>query len=164
MSSRSAGLGSVLFFFAAPVTMGVLIPALLSGWRADPAPARAVSIAGAAVALAGLAIVIVCFARFVTEGRGTPAPVAPTEKLVVGGLYRRVRNPMYVGVIWLIAGQALAFASVPVAVYAVAFFATVASFVHFYEEPTLSEQFGADYERYRAAVPAWIPRLRPWSG
>src|SRR5690242_7503157 len=111
MSSRSAGLGSFLFFLAAPATTGVLVPALISGWHADPAPPPLVSIAGAAVALAGLGVVVTCFARFVTEGRGTPAPVAPTEKLVVGGLYRHMRNPMYVGVIALIAGQAIAFAS-----------------------------------------------------
>jgi len=164
MSTRSAGLGSFAFFLAAPVTMGVLLPALLSGWHADPAPAPAISFLGAIVALAGLTTVIACFARFVTEGRGTPAPVAPTEELVVGGLYRHLRNPMYVGVIALIGGQAIAFASVAVAVYAAAFTAIVVAFVRLYEEPALSEQHGAAYERYRAAVPGWIPRLRPWSG
>jgi len=164
MSSRSAGLGSLAFFLAAPTTMGVLLPALLSDWSGDPAPAPAVSLLGAIVALAGLATVVACFARFVTEGHGTPAPIAPTEELVVGGLYRHVRNPMYVGVIALIAGQAIAFASVPVAVYAAVFAAVVVSFVRLYEEPALTEQHGAAYERYRAAVPGWIPRLRPWPG
>jgi protein-S-isoprenylcysteine O-methyltransferase Ste14 len=159
----SAGLGSFAFFLAAPATFGLLVPALLGGWHADPAPPAAVSILGAIMALAGLAAVIACFVRFVTEGRGTPAPVAPTQELVVGGLYRHVRNPMYVGVIALIAGQAIAFASLALALYAVLFAAVVTSFVRLYEEPALTQQHGAAYERYRAAVPAWIPRLRPWS-
>ena len=164
MSTRSAGLGSFAFFLAAPMTMGVLVPALLSGWDADPAPPPAVSILGAIVALAGLATVVACFVRFVAEGRGTPAPVAPTQELVVGGLYRHVRNPMYVGVIALIAGQAIAFSSLVLALYAVAFTAIVVSFVRLYEEPALTEQHGAAYERYRAAVPGWLPRMRRWSG
>jgi protein-S-isoprenylcysteine O-methyltransferase Ste14 len=165
MSSRSAGIGTVVFFFAAPVTVGVVVPALLSGgWQADSAPPLAISVAGVALALAGLAAVILCFARFVTEGRGTPAPLAPTGALVIGGMYRHVRNPMYVAVIALIAGQAIALASPVLAAYAVVFAATVATFVRLYEEPTLAEQFGVAYERYRAAVPGWIPRRRPWSG
>ena len=164
MSARSAGFGSFAFFLAAPATLGVLVPALLSGWSADPAPRAAVSILGAIVALAGLTTVIACFIRFVTEGRGTPAPVVPTQELVVGGLYRHVRNPMYVGVIALITGQAIAFASPAVAAYAVLFTLTVVSFVRLYEEPVLTEQHGAAYKRYRAAVPGWLPRLRPWSG
>ncbi len=109
----------------------------------------------------GVAVVVTCFAQFVREGRGTPAPVAPTEVLVVGGLFRYVRNPMYVGVGAAIAGQALMFRSVPLAWWFVVFAVAVSTFVVVYEQPTLSRQFGASYDRYRREVPAWLPRLRP---
>jgi protein-S-isoprenylcysteine O-methyltransferase Ste14 len=100
--------------------------------------------------------------RFVVEGAGTPAPVAPPGQLVVGGLYRYVRNPMYLAVVATIAGQALALAQPALLGYAVAVGAAMAAFVHGYEEPTLSRQFGEQYQAYRRAVPAWWPRRRPW--
>src|SRR5687768_16172909 len=86
---------------------------------------------------AALPVLVSAFARFVTEGRGTPAPVAPTEKLVVGGLYRWVRNPMYVAVGSVIAGQVLLFGSVPLLAYLAVVMAAFAAFVHLYEEPKL---------------------------
>ena len=92
--------------------------------------------------------------RFVAEGAGTPAPVAPTQRLVVGGLYRYVRNPMYLAVISTIVGQALALAEPMLLGYAVAVGAAMVGFVHGYEEPTLSRQFGEQYQAYRRAVPA----------
>ena len=100
------------------------------------------------------------FARFALQGLGTPAPVAPPKHLVVTGLYRRVRNPMYVGVLAAVSGQALLFGSVRLLEYALLLGLAVHSFVFFYEEPTLRKQFGEEYERYRASVPRWIPRLR----
>jgi protein-S-isoprenylcysteine O-methyltransferase Ste14 len=103
------------------------------------------------------------FARFVLEGVGTPAPVAPTEHLVVGGLYRYVRNPMYIAVAVTIAGQALILGRPALLLYAVLFGAIVYSFVRFYEEPTLRRTFGPDYDAYRRAVPGWRPRRRPWT-
>ncbi len=124
--------------------------------------ARRLLIAAAAGIAAGVAVILNAFARFVLEGVGTPAPVAPTEKLVVGGLYRHVRNPMYVAVASTIIGQALLLARPLLLVYAAVFMAVVAAFVHLYEEPTLTRQFGDDYTRYRHAVPAWRPRLSPW--
>ena len=159
----SAALGSAAFFMLAPGVMAGVVPWALTGWHANPAPAI-VRVAGAAVTVAGAAVVVAEFVRFVREGRGTPAPVAPTERLVVGGLYRYVRNPMYLGVATTIAGQAILLARPVLAVYAAAFVALVATFVRFYEEPTLVEQFGPEYEAYRRAVPAWRPRLRPWPG
>jgi protein-S-isoprenylcysteine O-methyltransferase Ste14 len=100
--------------------------------------------------------------RFVVEGFGTPAPVAAPERLVIGGVYRYVRNPMYVAVLAAIVGQALLLGQLGLLLYAVAAWVVVAAFVRFYEEPTLTRRFGADYEAYRRAVPAWWPRLRPW--
>jgi protein-S-isoprenylcysteine O-methyltransferase Ste14 len=82
---------------------------------------------------------------------------------VVGGLYRHVRNPMYLAVAATIVGQAAVLGRPILLLYALAFGAAVAAFVHFYEEPTLARQFGAEYDAYRRAVPAWWPRRRPWS-
>ena len=104
------------------------------------------------------------FARFVTEGAGTPAPVAPTERLVIGGLYRYVRNPMYLAVIATITGQAVVLGSPELFGYDAAVAVAVASFVWFYEEPALARQFGTAYDAYRHAVPGWRPRLRAWTG
>jgi len=108
--------------------------------------------------------VIECFARFALKGIGTPAPVAPTQNLVVSGLYRHFRNPMYVGVVTAILGQALVFGSPALVVYAAVVFAGFFLFVLGYEEPALRRQFGAEYEAYCSNVPRWIPRIRPWSG
>jgi protein-S-isoprenylcysteine O-methyltransferase Ste14 len=101
--------------------------------------------------------------RFVVEGFGTPAPVAAPERLVVGGVYRYVRNPMYVAVLAAIVGQALILGRLTLLLYAAAAWLVVAAFVRFYVEPTLARRFGADYEAYQRAVPAWWPRLHPWS-
>lgn len=101
-------------------------------------------------------------AEFVKAG-GTPLPLAPTDQLVVTGFNRHVRNPMYVGVLLVILGQALLFGNLRLLIYAAVAWMVPAAFVHWYEEPTLARQFGAEYEAYRQAVPAWWPRLRPWT-
>jgi protein-S-isoprenylcysteine O-methyltransferase Ste14 len=88
---------------------------------------------------------------------------SPTEHLVVTGIYRHVRNPMYIAVTGVIVGQALLFGQLWLLAYAAAFLAVTVSFVHFYEEPTLAAQFAADYPAYREGVPGWLPRLTPWS-
>ena len=114
------------------------------------------------VLVAGVIVLVGAFARFVMEGLGTPAPVAAPERLVVGGVYRYVRNPMYVAILAAIVGQALILGRLALVVYATLLWLITAAFVRFYEEPTLTRRFGADYEAYRRAVPAWWPRLRPW--
>ncbi|MGH2922442.1 MAG: methyltransferase family protein, partial [Solirubrobacterales bacterium] len=159
-------LGSALFLLAAPGVVAVLVPWLLGAWEFEtPAPGWiALRVAGGVIIAAGAAALLHSFARFVVEGIGTPAPVAPTRTLVVGGLYRHLRNPMYVAVAALIVGQALLFGRPWLLAYAAAFVAAVATFVRHYEEPTLERSFGASYYAYRRAVPAWIPRLRPWRG
>jgi protein-S-isoprenylcysteine O-methyltransferase Ste14 len=118
--------------------------------------------ARARVLLGGVIVLVGAFVRFVVEGFGTPAPVAAPERLVVGGVYRFVRNPMYVAVLAAIVGQALLWGRLGLLLYAAAIWLITAAFVHWYEELTLSRRFGADYEAYRRAVPAWWPRLRPW--
>jgi protein-S-isoprenylcysteine O-methyltransferase Ste14 len=164
MRRPAAAAGSALFFAAAPGVVAGLVPWWLTGWRvrgplAHWAPAR---LAGLILLVLGAIVLVRAFARFAVEGRGTPAPVAPTERLVIGGLYRHVRNPMYLAVVAAIAGQGLALGQPGLLAYAAAVWVTVASFVRWYEEPALARQFGEQYEAYRRAVPAWRPRIRPW--
>jgi len=112
----------------------------------------------------GFAVALRCIWDFGYTGRGTPAPMAPPQRLVVVGFYRYVRNPMYVGFIvgwlglWTIFGRAN-LAAIEIALAAVLI---VAVFVTLYEEPTLRRMFGGDYREYCDNVPRWIPRLRPW--
>ncbi len=160
MNRIEAAIGSTLFFFLAPGTVAGFIPWLITGWRLPEQ--SALTFAGAVVTLMALAMLIECFARFALKGLGTPAPVAPTQHLVVSGAYRFVRNPMYVAVVSLILGQALIFQSAPLAGYALIVWLTVHAFVFFYEEPTLRQTFGDEYERYCKAVPRWLPRFTPW--
>jgi protein-S-isoprenylcysteine O-methyltransferase Ste14 len=156
----AAALGSLVFLVVAPGTMGVLVPWALTGWETRSPPWTLQALGGVLI-VAGAGILLHAFARFVIEGRGTPAPIAPTEELVVGGLYRHVRNPMYVAVTAVIAGQALVLGSGRLALYAAAFLATTATFVKLYEEPVLTQRYGDRYRTYRDNVPGWIPRLRP---
>ena len=156
-----AAAGSAAFLVAAPGVVAGLVPWLLTGWESSDPPAW-LAVLGGALIVAGAAVLVHAFARFVVEGRGTPAPVAPTDRLVVGGLYRHVRNPMYVAVGATIAGQALLLGRPWLLAYAAVFWAVVAAFVRGYEEPTLSARYGEQYAAYRRAVPAWWPRLRPW--
>jgi len=111
---------------------------------------------------AGAVVLIQAFVRFVLEGAGTPAPIAPTERLVVGGLYRYVRNPMYLAVVTTIVGQGLVLGQSGLFAYAATAAGAMAAFVHWYEEPALQSKFEAQYEAYRRAVPAWWPRRHPW--
>jgi protein-S-isoprenylcysteine O-methyltransferase Ste14 len=119
---------------------------------------------GAVLLVVGIGVLAHTVIRFVVEGLGTPCPVAPTQNLVVGGLYRYVRNPMYLAVIAIILGQAAILGSVSLVVYAAIVWIVVASFVHFYEEPTLSNEYGEQYAAYRRAVRGWWPRATPWTG
>ena len=96
------------------------------------------------------------------QGRGTQAPIYPTATLVVSGAYRYVRNPMYLAVMALIAGQGLLIGSLPLLIYALAFGIVTHLFVLAYEEPTLRSTYGAQYEAYAADVRRWLPRLTPW--
>ena len=155
-----AAIGTIVFFFVAPGGTAVLVPWLITRW--DGSPPGWAQVAGVVTVIAGSLLVVAAFAQFVLEGRGTPAPVAPTEELVVGGLYRWVRNPMYLGVSTAIAGQAVLFASVGVGLWLVAFVLATTTFTLTYEEPTLRRTYGASYDAYAAAVPRWRPRLTPW--
>jgi protein-S-isoprenylcysteine O-methyltransferase Ste14 len=161
MNRIQAAIGSTLFFFLAPGTVAGVIPYFVTHWRLPISSAW--TFAGAALTLIALAMLIECFARFALKGLGTPAPIAPTQHLVVTGLYRFVRNPMYVAVLGLILGQALMFQSATLFAYGAAMWVAFHTFVFFYEEPTLHRSFGDAYEAYCKAVPRWLPRLTPWA-
>lgn len=164
---RSALLGSVTFFVVAPGTVAGLLPWLLTGWAAsDPMPGWApvpVRVAGAVLLAAGLAVLLHAFGRFVREGLGTPFPGAPPRHLVVGGLYRYVRNPMYLAIAAAVFGQALLLGRPVLLGYGLVAVAANAAFVHWREEPVLARRFGDEYDAYRRAVRAWWPRARPWN-
>lgn len=120
--------------------------------------------AGYALMLVGALIAVRCFWDFAWRGLGTPAPFDPPRRLVVSGLYRWVRNPMYLGMILIILGESILYSAIrwPLLVTVAIFWLATTLFVFFYEEPTLRSLFGADYVAYCAAVRRWIPRLRPF--
>jgi protein-S-isoprenylcysteine O-methyltransferase Ste14 len=140
------------------------VPWRICRWRVE-APlldASSFRLVGVLSMAAGLLILLDSFARFAVQGLGTPAPIFPTRHLVVSGLFRYVRNPMYVAVVSLILGQGLFFGSVPILEYGIAVWLGFYLFVLIYEEPTLRKAYGPEYEEFCAHVPRWIPHLRPW--
>ena len=155
--------GSFVFFWVAPAVGAGVGPFALVGWTMQPLllgvpGGRVVGVA------AGLDCLLDCFARFALEGRGTPAPVAQTQVLVASGLYRFVRNPMYVSLLIIVSGQALLFGQIRLFAYAGVMLVAFHLFVLFYEEPTLRRRFGGSYETYYLHVGRWWPRLTPWRG
>jgi protein-S-isoprenylcysteine O-methyltransferase Ste14 len=161
MRRSTAAIGSAAYFAMAAGTFVVLIPWLVTGWQLHRLWAGWAA-AGAVLIGAGLVPVVAVFVQFARAG-GTPLPLAPTGQLVVSGFNRYVRNPIYLGSLMIFAGEALLFWRLSLLVYAAAGWAGAAVFVRWYEEPALTRRFGAEYEAYRRAVPAWRPRLRPWT-
>ena len=160
----AAIIGSAIFLVIAPGTLALYVPWHLTHWHFAPPLFPIARVLGAALIVAGLPILLDSFARFALQGLGTPAPVMPPKRLVVTGFYRYVRNPMYVAVTALIAGQGLLFGSVTVLEYGAIVWAGFFLFVVAYEEPALGEQFADEYKRYRANVRRWLPRITPWRG
>ena len=164
-SLRNSLLGTIFFvLFIGPGPVGVLVPWLLSAWQMAPPLGGLVVVRflGVILILLGALCAGSAFWRFADDGRGTPAPVAAPDRLVVTGLYRFVRNPMYIGMTGLILGQGLLLGNLPVLAYAAAVLLLFELFVHVYEEPRLRQLFGSQYEAYCRHVPRWIPRLSPW--
>jgi protein-S-isoprenylcysteine O-methyltransferase Ste14 len=162
MKPAYALLGSAVFFLVAPGTLAGLIPWSMTRWQGLTDSLPLAVLGGGATAL-GLALLLECFGRFALVGGGTPAPIAPPDRLVVTGAYRRVRNPMYVAIVSMVLGQAALFADGRLAAYGVALWAFFHAWVLAYEEPMLRGRFPADYAAFFAAVPRWIPRLKPWT-
>lgn len=161
-----ATLGTAVFLVLAPGFFVVLVPFWISRWRIQPPllnfmPFR---ILGVLLMVAALPVLLESFARFALQGFGTPAPIFPTQHLIVKGFYRHVRNPMYVAVVSMALGQGLLFGNLHLLVYGFGAWLATFLFVVTYEEPVLRRTFGAEYDTYRTNVPRWIPRLTPWSG
>ena len=154
---------SALFLVIAPGTLAGWIPWWISKWRLEPPlfGLYSLRILGGLLIVAGIPVLLDSFARFALQGLGTPAPIFPTRRLVVTGLYRCVRNPMYVAVLSVIAGQGLLFGNARLLAYATLVWAGFHVFVLAYEEPTLRRTYGHEYDAYCNSVPRWIPRLRP---
>ncbi len=163
MKRASALLGSAIFLVIAPGTLAIYGPWAITRWRFAPPLLGVFSlrILGALMIACGLPILLDSFIRFALHGLGTPAPIAPPQRLVVTGPYRWVRNPMYVAVSLLIFGQGLLFGSLPLLEYGLLVWLGFFAFVVLYEEPALSRKFGREYEEFRVHVPRWIPRLKP---
>ena len=161
MRTSTAALGSAAFFVVAPGTVVGLGPWLITNWEIPESSPTLRVVLGVVLIVLGLIPPVHAFVQFVKAG-GTPMPLAPTERLVVTGFNRFVRNPMYAGLLTAILGQALLFDSIWLVVYAVIGWIVTALFVRWYEEPTLVQTYGEQYDEYRRNVPAWSPRLTPW--
>lgn len=166
MRRTYAIVGSFIFLIIAPGVVAGLVPWWITRWQFQRPFFRAAVTRDFGVLLIALGTptLLDSFARFAWDGLGTPAPALPTSHLVITGLYRYVRNPMYVGVAAVIFGQALLFGSVRLLEYGVIVSVAFHLFVIWYEEPKLTRTFGDEYREFREHVPRWIPRLKPWQG
>jgi len=156
--------GSAIVLVIAPGTVAGYVPWRICRWHVE-APLLGISslrLVGVLLIAAALPVLLDSFARFALQGLGTPAPIFPTRHLVVSGLFRYVRNPMYVAVVSLILGQGLFFGSLLILEYGIAVWVGFYLFVLIYEEPALRKNYGPEYEEFCANVPRWIPHLRPW--
>ncbi len=151
---------TALFTIVVPGTVAILVPRWILGGFHKPSHGILTWL-GLPCFLCGVAIYLRCAWEFAVRGLGTPAPIAPTQYLVTTALHRYIRNPMYVGVLLTILGEAAIYRSLSLVAYAAAVLAIVHVFVVTYEEPTLQRLFGESYEEYRQSVPRWFPRLRP---
>ena len=150
---------ALLAFLALPGIVGGVIPALIAAldpWRTAGSPI------GYLIFAAGCVVLLWCVRDFYVSGKGTLAPWSPPRNLVIVGLYRFARNPMYVGVLCILLGWSVASGSLVIALYA----AIVAMLFHWrvlrHEEPWLAQEFGSDWDSYAGAVRRWMPRLSPW--
>ena len=155
-------LKTIIFTVVAPGTITVYLPHVLlsSPTAPPPLPIGLLRSLGFIPLVLGAAIYFRCAWDFAFAGRGTPAPIDPPKELVVRGLYRYVRNPMYVGVLTVLLGEVLSFASIGLLAYAGVVFLGFHLFVVFYEEPALQRKFGESYQRYCESVPRWRARMR----
>ena len=146
----------VIFTVLVPGTIAVAIPYSLLA--EEPMPHTGpLGLMGLLPLTLGVAFYLWCAWDFASAGRGTPAPIDPPRMLVARGLYRVVRNPMYVGVLLILIGESIIFSSLPILQYALFVWLMFHLFVVFYEEPTLRKKFGATYDEYRKSVSRWVP-------
>ena len=146
-----------LFTLVVPATVVVYVPIGLGVSPGSPIQV----VVGTTVIATGLALAAWCFYGFATRGKGTPAPWDPPQHLVTTLPYRHVRNPMYVGILLILLGEAVLFGSYVLLAWAIVVAAGFHLAVTLYEEPGLRERFGPEYEQYMVEVPRWLPRLHP---
>ena len=158
-SLRRSVVVSILFtLFGGPGIILVFLPWAITGFRIQPDEPVWQRALAAALILGGLIPLLESIVRFVRVGRGTLMPNVPTERLVATGLYRFVRNPMYVGDLMVLAGEALLFRSWGLALYSAVIWQVLDQFIRRYEEPTLLRRHGEEYTRYCEQVYRWLPR------
>lgn len=157
--------GSAIFLVLAPGFVAGMVPWWISHWRVEAAllGLPVLRLFGGALFALGVTGLLDSFGRFAVQGMGTPAPVFPTRHLVVTGLYRYVRNPMYVAVVSTILGQGLILGNIQLLEYGGVVWFLFHLFVLIYEEPTLRATFGSEYTTFCAEVPRWIPSFTPWT-
>ena len=166
MRSLLVVVGSLVWLLLAPGSVAVLVPWILSDWKLQP-PFLALAASrwvGCLLILLGMPVLTEAFARFALYGRGTPAPYMLTERLVITGTYRYVRNPMYLAILSIVVGQAFLFGESALLGYALVLWCVFHVFVVSYEEPSLRRRYEREYESYCLAVRRWWPRLHAWSG
>lgn len=150
----------IIFTLLLPGVFLVLVPYFLLSslgdrFAVDIGPIRFI---GLIPMLFGVFVYILCVWSFASKGKGTPAPIDPPKKLVVQGLYKYARNPMYIGVLLILIGETILFASLLLGLYALLVYVCFHLFVVVYEEPALRARFGDSYRKYCDSVPRWIPR------
>ncbi|MBN1374597.1 MAG: isoprenylcysteine carboxylmethyltransferase family protein [Dehalococcoidia bacterium] len=157
--------------FILPVIVLLAVPGLilwLTGFRIGwglPMPWEAVVVMVGAVMIGNsLYYMVACIRIFMYLGKGTLAPWAPPEKLVVFGFYRHMRNPMIGSVLLVLLGESIAFGSPVIFIWFALFFGVNHVYFMVSEEPGLEKRFGEEYRIYKRNVPRWIPRLKPWDG
>jgi protein-S-isoprenylcysteine O-methyltransferase Ste14 len=162
----------ILSILLLPGVVTILVPlwivigtgALRVGWGLPPPASLVPTILGCVLGGVGLLLMYRTISLFAGFGDGTLAPWDPPRRLVVRGVYRRVRNPMLSGVFLLLLGEAVLLGSPPILFWFLAAFAVNALYIPLVEEPDLSRRFGEEYLTYKRNVPRWVPRLRPWTG
>lgn len=148
-----------LFSFILPVSVLILIPwGIEDNWHTG----NRWTVPGALIIVLGLTLMVLTIRMFVLIGKGTLAPWDPTRKLVTGSLYGYVRNPMILGVIILLIGEAVLFRSRNIGIWAASVFVINTIYFILSEEPGLEERFGNEYREYKKNVPRWLPRSTPW--
>jgi protein-S-isoprenylcysteine O-methyltransferase Ste14 len=159
---RNVLVSTLFVILGGPGFVLVYFPRWITRFRVPPHEPAWQMLFAVALILLGLAPLFESIARFIRIGRGTLVPTTPTEHLVVSGLYRYVRNPMYVGVLTVLVGEVALFASRDLLNYTALVWLCIHLFVCFYEEPTLTRRYGEQYLAYKRNVPRWLPRLAPW--